>query len=1488
MKSIQSFNKLEGQTVSREHLQGILKQAQAEEQTHIAQKIKGLLEKYPKASHFEISLKKKEKPLPTAQGLALPMTPEIRKKAFTGKRLNKGWRYVKKGFISNGEDYYFIESQHPKKDLDNVNDFYKDTYNRREAIKEAFALANKNYSEKIDKEKQKVTHLFFEKQVQAGNLLKKEERYFFKKLPQIAIWRLEDEENIEYPRITYDREAYLNLSAQKSELFLKLLKDLRTSLANAFYEKKSPKKEKTVQKEKTIQKEKIKNYKNAEENPPKKAPKTRDFTKDLPSLESLKSSYRWLSFDPDVRAKNELAGWQQTAEKLFAWVNEVPQEKREEYLAFVKQKYKSLLNRKLAVISARAKAVNMAVAGGAGVKPRDIKNTDAYYKKESEFYDLVEKTHEILQKYAKKIEKNKSTAKSALELLQEKLAEALEEKAYEKKANEALKLYLKTNDETVFAKNGIKEDDARVLINWKRPYSMAILNADILKIKKDIERLQNIGQKTEIQGVRVEENAQENRLQIFFDFVPSEELRQKLKKASFKWSPRNKCWQRQLTVNAIRAWENIAKGLKSEGKQALNTQGLALPMTPEIRKKAFTGKRLNKGWRYLQKGFLTDGEEIYFFETEDFNKDIENYGKFNRTRLKMQKVSAELEESMLRRQREEKEKIPPKKQKTVKKVKTIQKEKIKTYKSAKDFFNDIKKPSSEAKSVQNSLEAGDRDFIKDLQAPVLQEVNPFIARKYTGRLLDWQREWAEDYATAGQIAPALKKEYLALVDRLYRESLPIFRKYLLALCELSNIKDRNKADFETIDNQVFVKRKEVRALLKYMKYCNKDIEPERVTGNLSMDYLYHLRRLHHRYLALKKTKNNSFFIQTELSKNEVNIVRKAEKEGILHNFWGYVAEIACYIGNDFSFGDERLFFKDLIDFDLARKNFENHKKPHIIADSTLTELMQWQEFWETLYSYKDDVPPSKHKDFLTLFEKIYEPVLKEYLKLISLNEKYYNNYASKGTKTEKEIKEYRAKHAALDTVLREAKEILQKAVKGLQSKGKQALNTQGLALPLTPEIRKKAFTGKRLNKGWRYVKKGFISNGEDFYFVESQSIYNDRKTISAFKEENEKREVAREEALTNIYQREKIANAALEMEENRRYAEQRKKAMKVINKYIKAGVLKKYKNFKNNNRLYFTDFEEVNVFLADNPFAEPPYSCLDVFYTGDEYSREEWDKFVKIYNKINAELGGDRPIGLNAPYIENEQDTDFFFKPEGVKPPAEALVPARGSIYERLQANREKNFTFFNIENPELATFLGKLERKQRESLVITIGGSAGSGKTRFSFQFINELAKNYRVGHASMEEHPESKLYFDKVEQYLSPEAMQNTEAPEIKTAEDLAQLIERNDVIVIDSFEKLRELDPKFGLDKDLRKKYDGKLFLVVYQLTTDGKMRGGSKSEFDGDVILLVEKFPDYRENYVYPTKNRYNSLPANELRFNIYSGQMLGSPENQPVQEIDVFV
>ena len=252
----------------------------------------------------------------------------------------------------------------------------------------------------------------------------------------------------------------------------------------------------------------------------------------------------------------------------------------------------------------------------------------------------------------------------------------------------------------------------------------------------------------------------------------------------------------------------------------------------------------------------------------------------------------------------------------------------------------------------------------------------------------------------------------------------------------------------------------------------------------------------------------------------------------------------------------------------------------------------------------------------------------------------------------------------------------------------------------------------------------------------------------------------------------------------------------------------------------------------------------------------------KVTKKSLSRKKKDENFGLNAP-----------------EAPVTSLPAPRQTLAQQLAKSPEVRESFL-VADEQMSLFLGALEKKTKDSLVITLTGKQGSGKTRFAFQFMNALAQRYRVGHASIEEHPESVLYEEKAYQYLNDTALEHITAQDVRSLAELDTMIRTNEVIVIDSFQKMRELAPHFEIDKDLRKKYNGKLFLVIFQQTADGKMRGGSKSQFDGDIILFTETFPDYRENYVYPDKNRYNKRPATELQYSIYEQRMLTTAPEVP--------
>ncbi len=101
-------------------------------------------------------------------------------------------------------------------------------------------------------------------------------------------------------------------------------------------------------------------------------------------------------------------------------------------------------------------------------------------------------------------------------------------------------------------------------------YALSNNNANIKRVRERIETLkreknrESAEQEVDLDGlnVTVKENVEEMRIQLFFDGKPEPEVRDILKGEAFKWSPRNGCWQRQLTDNARSATKRVLEKLK--------------------------------------------------------------------------------------------------------------------------------------------------------------------------------------------------------------------------------------------------------------------------------------------------------------------------------------------------------------------------------------------------------------------------------------------------------------------------------------------------------------------------------------------------------------------------------------------------------------------------------------------------------------------------------------------------------------------------------------------------------------------------------------------------------------------------------------------------------------------------------------------------------------------------------------------------------------
>ncbi len=151
-----------------------------------------------------------------------------------------------------------------------------------------------------------------------------------------------------------------------------------------------------------------------------------------------------------------------------------------------------------------------------------------------------------------------------------KLTEKLERLQKRQEYMKAVNAYYKKNG-TCRGFPGLTDEEADKLEDgmnchsWdKKPFFSATLSNNNQKINATKKRIQKLTGARELgytgwtfEGGRVEANMEKNRLQIFFDEIPGEDVRKELKGWGFKWARSEGAWQRQLTNNAIHAASRI-------------------------------------------------------------------------------------------------------------------------------------------------------------------------------------------------------------------------------------------------------------------------------------------------------------------------------------------------------------------------------------------------------------------------------------------------------------------------------------------------------------------------------------------------------------------------------------------------------------------------------------------------------------------------------------------------------------------------------------------------------------------------------------------------------------------------------------------------------------------------------------------------------------------------------------------------------------------
>jgi signal recognition particle GTPase len=162
------------------------------------------------------------------------------------------------------------------------------------------------------------------------------------------------------------------------------------------------------------------------------------------------------------------------------------------------------------------------------------------------------------------------------------------------------------------------------------------------------------------------------------------------------------------------------------------------------------------------------------------------------------------------------------------------------------------------------------------------------------------------------------------------------------------------------------------------------------------------------------------------------------------------------------------------------------------------------------------------------------------------------------------------------------------------------------------------------------------------------------------------------------------------------------------------------------------------------------------------------------------------------------------------------------------------------------ADFLGEPQKK----FSALIYGSAGAGKSTFALRLAHYFAENHGKVLFIASEEGVNKSLRDKINLYNLQSQNLLIGVPPERNFEGTKKFIEANQspFVFIDSVNHLQISAKEI---EELRKKYPKIAFVMVFQATKQGQIKGSTEYTHNADIVVKVEKLQAYTE------KNRYST-------------------------------
>lgn len=363
-------------------------------------------------------------------------------------------------------------------------------------------------------------------------------------------------------------------------------------------------------------------------------------------------SHMGTSFDPEKRAEQEISGFVQDVQNVYDNLKRYAKtpaqkalliEEMQKFQAGYAQKY----NEKLA---AHGRTISSFITGGSKFPTRRAEKANASYDKRFQemldWKDRAEKTiirklkGEAIEEAGGEVPLLEKKLKD-LEKLQEMMVEA--NKIIRKKVELGIEGDSKLKQ---LVSLGFSEQRARELLTedfaGRKGFSYHLQNnnQEIHRLRDRIAQLQRKEvtetREFEFTDGHILDNQEDDRVQIFFDQKPSQDIISKLKGEGWHWSPSIGAWQRKRTEYALMSANRITGaqaetqfGQKEKEKTEEKPAEKEKPKEPEYKRPEYTleqwtalyAPHLNTwSWNYYVKGFSSWWQKVFgtFNELKEF------------------------------------------------------------------------------------------------------------------------------------------------------------------------------------------------------------------------------------------------------------------------------------------------------------------------------------------------------------------------------------------------------------------------------------------------------------------------------------------------------------------------------------------------------------------------------------------------------------------------------------------------------------------------------------------------------------------------------------------------------------------------------------------------------------------------------------------------------------------------------------------------------